>query len=72
MKATVGDAILIESEKAGLPAHTGEILEVLEAPYGTSFHVRWDDGHESTIHPMPGTMRIRHPGDAADAWQPPS
>jgi hypothetical protein len=61
MNASAGDQITVESEKAGSPPRIGEILEVLEAPYGTSYHVRWEDGHETTIHPFAGTVRIRHP-----------
>jgi hypothetical protein len=52
-----GDRIIIESEKVGQPDREGEILEVIEAPYGTRFRVRWDDGHESTIRPSGGSAR---------------
>lgn len=52
-----GDRIIIESEKVGQPDREGEILEVIEAPYGTRFRVRWDDGHESTIRPTGGSAR---------------
>lgn len=67
MKGTAGDSIVIESEKAGSPPRTGEVLEVLEEPFGTRYRVRWDDGHESTIHPLPGTVRISHPDDTVSA-----
>lgn len=60
MKSVVGDEIIVESEKAGTPARKGRVLEVLEAPYGTRYRVRWDDGHESTISPLAGTATIRH------------
>ena len=56
-QAKVGDRIVVESEKVGTPAREGEILEVLEADYGTSFRVRWDDGHESTFRPAAGSAR---------------
>jgi hypothetical protein len=55
--------ILVESERAGRPAREGSILEILEASFGTRYRVKWDDGHESVIHPMGGTVRVRHPGD---------
>lgn len=61
MTVKVGDHIVVESEKAGLPAREGEILEVRTAPYGTSYRVRWVGGHESTIRPVPGSVRTTHP-----------
>jgi hypothetical protein len=57
----VGDRIIIESEKVGLPDREGTILEIIEASYGTRYRVAWDDGHESTIHPAAGSARIVHP-----------
>jgi hypothetical protein len=57
MGAQVGDRIVIESEKVGLPDREGEILEVIPASYGTRYRVRWDDGRESTIRPSAGSSR---------------
>ena len=57
MVARVGDRIVVESEKVGLAAREGVILEVIEASYGTRYRVRWDDGHESTIRPSAGSAR---------------
>ena len=57
MSAKVGDRIVIESEKVGLPTREGVILEVIEASYGTRFRVRWDDGTETTIRPSAGSAR---------------
>jgi hypothetical protein len=57
MVARTGDRIIVESEKVGQPAREGEILEVVEASYGTRYRVRWDDGHESTIRPVAGSAR---------------
>jgi hypothetical protein len=54
------DRIVIDSDKAGQPAREGDILEVIEASYGTRYRVAWDDGHESTIRPAGGTARIIH------------
>jgi len=68
MKAMTGDQILIDSQKAGQPPRQGEILEVLEAAFGTRYRVRWEDGHESTIHPMGGTARIRRAGRRSKEW----
>ena len=57
MSAQPGDRIVVETEKVGLPDRKGEILEVIEAAYGTRYRVQWDDGHESTIRPSAGSAR---------------
>jgi hypothetical protein len=57
MSTQVGDRIVVESEKVGQAAREGVILEVIEAPYGIRYRVRWDDGHESTIRPSAGSAR---------------
>jgi hypothetical protein len=57
MVAKAGDRIVVESEKVGQAAREGDILEVIEAPYGTRYRVRWDDGHESTFRPSAGSAR---------------
>ncbi len=71
MNATVGDVIVIESEKVGKSDRHGEILEIIEASYGTRYRVRWDDGHESTIRPAVGSARTfpagHHPAPPAEA-----
>lgn len=61
MAAIVGDRIVIESQKVGIPAREGEILEVIEASYGTHYRVRWDSGHESTVRPAAGSARFTRP-----------
>jgi hypothetical protein len=53
-----GDEIIVESEKVGQAERRGEILEIIEASYGTRYRVRWDDGHESTIRPAAGSARV--------------
>ena len=58
MVAKAGDRIVVESEKVGLADRTGEILEVIPHDYGTEYHVRWDDGHESSFRPAAGSVRI--------------
>jgi hypothetical protein len=58
MAAKKRDRIMIDSDKAGQPAREGDILEVIEASYGTRYRVAWDDGHESTIRPAGGTAHI--------------
>ena len=60
MAVKLRDRIVIDSDKAGQPAREGEILEVIEAEYGTRYRVAWDDGHESTIRPAGGTAHVDH------------
>ena len=62
MTARVGDRISVESERVGVAAREGRILEVIEASYGTRYRVLWDDGHESTFHPSAGSATI-HPAE---------
>ena len=57
MNAKPGDRIVVESERAGQPARTGVIEEVV----GTDparYRVRWDDRHTSTFTPASGVARI--------------
>jgi len=58
MTGKAGDRIVVESERVGQATREGEILEVIEASYGTRYRVRWDDGHESTVRPAAGSARI--------------
>lgn len=58
MTAKAHDRIVVESEKVGQRAREGDILEVIEASYGTRYRVAWDDGHESTIRPAAGSATI--------------
>jgi hypothetical protein len=58
MTAKVGDHIVVESQKVGLAAREGEILQVVASAFGTRYEVRWADGHESTISPSGGNARI--------------
>lgn len=58
MSGKAGDRIVVESERVGQAVREGEILEIIEASYGTRYRVRWDDGHESTVRPAAGSARI--------------
>ena len=58
MTARVGDRISVESERVGVAAREGRILEVIEASYGTRYRVLWNDGHESTFRPSAGSATI--------------
>ncbi len=57
MATKAGDRIIVESEKVGTAPREGEILEVIESPYGIHYRVRWDDGHESDFRPAAGSAR---------------
>lgn len=57
MHAKKGDHIVVDSNKVGSPARTGEVLEVVEGTDRESYLVRWEDGHESVFYPGPG-MRV--------------
>jgi len=53
-----GDRIVIGSERAGVPERRGRILAVVRHPWGPAYRIRWDDGHETEIRPMPGMLRV--------------
>jgi len=59
-EGSVGDRVLLESERVGQPAREGKILEVLGAGGGIHYRVRWLDGHESTVFPEAGSLTIIH------------
>jgi hypothetical protein len=63
MAAQVGDRIIVESQKVGRAAREGEVLEIIEASYGTRYRVRWDDSQESTIRPAVGSVRTTPPAE---------
>jgi Domain of unknown function (DUF1918) len=57
MKGSIGDTIVVESERVDTPARTGVIEEVLqEEP--PRYQVRWQDGHTSIFSPSAGAARI--------------
>jgi hypothetical protein len=58
MVVKVGDRIVVESEKVGVPTREGEILAITAHDVHTEFRVRWDDGHVSEIRPNEGSYRI--------------
>ncbi len=58
MTASTRQRIVVESEKVGQPPREGDVLEVIEAPYGTRYRVAWDDGHEGTFRPSAGSAKI--------------
>ncbi len=58
MEAHQGDRIVIESNRVGVPARSGEILEVVEHDDGPSYRVRWEDGNETTFYPTSGARIV--------------
>ena len=56
----VGDRVLVESGKVGLPVREGQIREVLSSGSAIHYRVRWEDGHESTGFPEAGSLTIIH------------
>jgi hypothetical protein len=65
MDERVGNRIVMDSDKVGVPARQGEILEVTHHDHHDEFRVRWDDGHLSEIRPSGASYRVlskvRHP-----------
>jgi hypothetical protein len=55
---SVRDRVVVDSERVGQPAREGEILEVLGTGEVIHYRVRWDDGHETTLYPSAGSLRI--------------
>ncbi len=55
---SIRDRVVVESERVGQPAREGEILEVLGTGEVIHYRVRWDDGHETTLYPSAGSLRI--------------
>jgi hypothetical protein len=57
MTGSVGDTIVIESERADAAGRRGVIEEVLqEQP--PRYQVRWEDGRTTILAPSAGTARI--------------
>ncbi len=57
MDASVGDRIIVESERAAQSGRAGVIEEVV-AHDPSRFRVRWDDGRTSIFTPSAGVARI--------------
>lgn len=53
----VGDRVVLESEKVGQPEHGGVVTDV----HGSIVQIRWDDGHESSLVPSAGALRVLGP-----------
>ena len=53
MRATVGDHLVVESNKVDSPRREGEIVEVRGDDGAPPYVVRWSDGHEGLTFPGP-------------------
>ena len=59
MKAQIGDAVIVESERAAQTGRRGVIEEILqETPLRC--RVKWDDGRETIFVPQAGSTKIEH------------
>ena len=58
MDAEVGDRIVVDSDKVGIPARQGEILDVIPHDTHIEFRVRWDDGRVTEIRPAGASYHI--------------
>lgn len=65
MDAHVGDRIIVDSDKVGVPTRQGEILHVTPHEVHVEFRVRWDDGHVTEIRPIAASYRIVAKGKRA-------
>ncbi|WP_347353919.1 DUF1918 domain-containing protein [Intrasporangium sp.] len=57
MKANVGDAITMTTERVGQVSRQGVIREVHGADGGPPYLVEWSDGHTGLINPGPGSVK---------------
>ena len=51
MHASVGDRLVVESNRVDSPRREGEIIEVRGTDGGPPYLVRWSDGHEGLTYP---------------------
>jgi len=66
MIGSVGDTIVIESERADATGRRGVIEEVFEQQ-PPRYQVRWEDGHTSILVPSAGAARIERKKPRAKA-----
>ncbi|MGH3017983.1 MAG: DUF1918 domain-containing protein [Gaiellaceae bacterium] len=58
MEGSVGDTIVVESERVDTPARTGVIEHVLQQE-PPRYEVRWEDGHTSIFSSSAGATERR-------------
>jgi hypothetical protein len=59
-EGSVGDRLIVQSEKVGRSPREGEIKEVLAGGSDVHYRVLWADGHESFFYPGGGSTSIVH------------
>ena len=57
----VGDRIVVESEKVGVPPRRGEVTGIS----GTLLTVRWENGQESRFVPSAGSLQVEEPAQGS-------
>jgi hypothetical protein len=60
MNVSVGDHVLVESERVGQPPRKGTVEEVVSSD-PLRLRVSWDGGSTSIITPQAGAVRVEHP-----------
>ena len=59
-RPAVGDVIVVGGHMVGGERVFGEILEIRGEQGHERYRVRWEDGHESIVHPADGEATIHH------------
>jgi hypothetical protein len=66
MRASVGDRLVIASNRVGSPPRDGRIVEVRDPDGGPPYVVEWSDtGHRGVVFPGPDA-HIEHAAGATD------
>jgi hypothetical protein len=50
----VGARVELEAERVGREPRSGVVIDV----QGEQLRIRWDDGHETSLVPGPGALRV--------------
>jgi hypothetical protein len=58
MAGKAGDRVVLDSERVGMPAREGEIVETVQRGDATRYRIRWSDGRETTLSSNAGSLRI--------------
>jgi hypothetical protein len=66
MIGSIGDTVVIESERADATGRRG-VIEVVLQEQPPRYQVRWEDGHMSILAPAAGSARIERKRTRAKA-----
>ena len=58
MAGKAGDRVTLDSERVGMPAREGEIVETVQRGDATRYRIRWSDGRETTVSSTTGSLRV--------------